>query len=150
LALRLKATNKSLSQTKAGVAPLATQMLRSVFTVETPEGLGTGWAAWSAQGVTYLITANHVVADTVANGRRTVTVRQKGHTWKGTVTRTDKVNDLAVVSVKGAIAPPLWQHPNNSLSPLPGDTLLLVGSPYGLEGTVTTGAVSRVTYDAIQ
>jgi serine protease Do len=26
----------------------------------------------------------------------------------------------------------------------------VVGSPYGLEGTVTTGIVSRVTYDEIQ
>ena len=54
------------------------------------------------------------------------------------------------MQVTGDIAPPLWQKPNNGLSPLPGDTLLLVGSPYGLEGTVTTGIVSRVTYDAIQ
>ena len=36
------------------------------------------------------------------------------------------------------------------LTPTPGDRLLLVGSPYGLEGTVTTGIVSRVSYDRIQ
>jgi hypothetical protein len=40
--------------------------------------------------------------------------------------------------------------PDPSLLPLPGDELLLVGSPYGLEGTVTSGVVSRVTYDSIQ
>ncbi len=27
---------------------------------------------------------------------------------------------------------------------------MLVGSPYGLEGTVTTGVVSRITYNEIQ
>ena len=150
LALRLRATNKSLSQTKAGVAPLAARILRSVFTIETPSGLGTGWAAWSEQGFTYLVTANHVVADAVAAGAHDVTVRQKGRSWKGVIGRTDPVNDLAVVQVNGTIAPPLWQTPNPALSPLPGDTLLLVGSPYGLEGTVTTGAVSRVSYDSIQ
>src|SRR4029453_14085689 len=34
--------------------------------------------------------------------------------------------------------------------PRTGDQLLLVGSPYGLYGTVTTGIVSRVTPRAIQ
>jgi serine protease Do len=52
---------------------------------------------------------------------------------------------------EGAVpAPSLWQRPDLSLSPLVGDQLLLLGSPYGLEGTVTTGIVSRITYDAIQ
>jgi S1-C subfamily serine protease len=150
LAHRIAGTEKSLLQTRAGVAPLAAKILRSVFTIETPNGLGTGWAAWTEQGVTYIVTANHVVADALAAGSSKVTVRQKGKSWKGVIGATDSVNDLAVVRVTGEIAPPLWQKPNSGLSPLPGDTLLLVGSPYGLEGTVTTGIVSRVTYDSIQ
>src|SRR5207302_6183431 len=68
----------------------------------------------------------------------------------GTVIRYDDVNDLALVRVTGEIAPPLWQRPDLSLSPLVGDQLLLLGSPYDLEGTVTTGIVSRIAYDAIQ
>ena len=150
LAHRIAGAEKSLLQTRAGVAPLAARILRSVFTIETSSGLGTGWAAWDDNGVTYLVTANHVLADAVSAGTTEVTVRQKSKTWKGVIGRTDSVNDLAVVRVVGDIAPPLWQRPNEGLAPLPGDTLLLVGSPYGLEGTVTTGIISRVTYDAIQ
>lgn len=75
LGQRIAGTEKSLLQTRAGVAPLAGRILRSVFTIETPTGLGTGWAAWTAQGTTYLITANHVVADAVASGTSQVTVR---------------------------------------------------------------------------
>jgi putative serine protease PepD len=150
LTKKVGATQKSLTSSKAGVAPLATRVLRSVFTVETPDALGTGWAAWTAGGSTYLITANHVAQDAISSGTDHVTVKQKAQSWRGTVTTTDSVNDLAVIRVPGAIAPPLWQTPDDSISPAPGDQLLLVGSPYGLEGTVTTGVVSRVAYDEIQ
>lgn len=129
----------------AGLAPVAARTLRSVYTIETPDGSGSGWAAWTEGGGTFLITANHVVA-----GVKRVTVRQRASSWTGTVTRTDRVNDLALVRVSKALGPPLW--PDASVQPTPrvGDTLVLVGSPYGLEGTVTTGVVSRITYNEIQ
>lgn len=150
LAGKVSATEKKLSSSEAGVAPLAAEVLRSVFTVDTPTGLGTGWAAWTQDGDTYLITANHVAQDAIDYGTHNVKIRQKSHSWAGTIIRTDSTNDLAVIRVNRTIAPPLWQTPNPTLAPNPGDRLLLVGSPYGLEGTVTTGVVSRVTYDQIQ
>lgn len=150
LSKRLAGTQKTLTASEAGVAPLAGRMLKSVFTVVTPNGLGTGWAAWTANGATFLITANHVAQDAITSRTRIVSIRQKNRSWRATITATDAVNDLAIIRVHGTIAPPLWQTPDNSISPLPGDRLLLVGSPYGLEGTVTTGVVSRVTYDQIQ
>lgn len=150
LAKRLTAAEHGLSQQRAGVAPLASRVLKSVYTVETSAGLGTGWVAWKSNGETFLITANHVVADAISYGDRDVKVRQKARKWLGTVTVTDSTNDLAVIRVEANLGPPLWQHPDTTISPIPGDTLLLVGSPYGLEGTVTSGVVSRVSYDKIQ
>jgi S1-C subfamily serine protease len=150
LAARVQRLSKGLASSQVGLAPLAKRILRSVFTIETSNGLGTGWAAWSAGGYTYLITAGHVVADDLAAGIIHVKVRQRATTWTGTIGATDSVNDLAVVRVSGQIAPPLWQRPQLGISPLPGDELVLIGSPYGLEGTVTSGVVSRVTYDEIQ
>ncbi len=149
LAGRLRRIEKNNGAT-GSVTKLAARVLRSVFTIETPEGLGTGWAAWTAGDNTYLITANHVVADTVAAGNSTVKVEQKNRTLTGQVIRRDTTNDLATIRVHGQIAPGLWQHPQLGLVPSPGDALVLVGSPYGLEGTVTSGVVSRVSYDAIQ
>jgi len=58
--------------------------------------------------------------------------------------------NLALVEAPRILAAPLWQHPQLGVSPVVGDELVLVGSPFGLEGTVTSGVVSRVTYDAIQ
>lgn len=150
VAKRLSSAESGLKQSKQGVAPLANRVLRSVFTVDSGDGLGTAWAAWSGNGFTYLITARHVVANALDYGVRDVKVRRQSKTWRGRITNADRVNDLAVVRVKGEVAPPLWQTPDESISPIPGDELLLIGSPYGLEGTVTTGIVSRVTYDAIQ
>jgi S1-C subfamily serine protease len=150
LASKVSSTQKRLTNSEAGVAPLAAKILKSVFTIDTPDGLGTGWAAWTSDGDTYFITANHVAQDAIASGTRSVKVKQEGRTWSGSITRTDSTNDLAIVKVHGLVAPALWQVPDDSLSPAPGDRLLLVGSPYGLEGTVTTGVVSRVTYREIQ
>jgi S1-C subfamily serine protease len=145
LAKRLKAVQRGVSQSQLGLAPLAKRVLRSVFTLETFTGTGSGFAAWTKGGYTFVLTANHVV-----EGASTVTVERKGTAWDGVVTRTDPVNDLGLVRVRGNVAPALWQTPNLGLSPVVGDQLLLVGSPYGLEGTVTTGVVSRITYNSIQ
>jgi S1-C subfamily serine protease len=53
------------------------------------------------------------------------------------------------ISAKPAGARPLWQSARTT-PPRAGDQLLLLGSPYGLYGTVTTGVVSRVTSRVIQ
>ena len=132
----------------AGIAPLARRVLRSVFTVETDTSLGTGFVAWREAGASYLVTAAHVVDE--ASGSF-VTVSRKGGSWSGEIVRVDRSNDLAVVRISGrpSGAAPLWQVPRRS-PPHVGEQLLLVGSPFGLEGTVTTGVVSRVTRNAIQ
>jgi S1-C subfamily serine protease len=146
---RLRATDRKLLEKDAGVAPLAARVLRSVFRVETGSGwFGTGFAAWTSGGHTYVLTANHVVAH--ASGG-TVTLERENGSWAGDIAGTDPKNDLAVIKIEGqpAGAAPLWQTPA-SAKPRSGDQLLLAGSPYGLDGTVTTGIVSRVTATVIQ
>jgi S1-C subfamily serine protease len=148
LAHRLGSTEKTLKQREQGIAPLAKRVLRSVFTVETNSGLGSGFVAWQDGGSTYLLTAAHVVADQVSG---TVTITRKGGSWSGEVNGIDTKNDLAVIRVNGkpAGAAPLWQNAHDPL-PHQGDQLLLIGSPFGLGGTVTTGIVSRVMKKYIQ
>jgi S1-C subfamily serine protease len=145
LARRLGATEQRARISAAGIAPLARRVLASVFTIDTDYGSGSGFAAWSSGGSTFVITAAHVV-----EGASSVLVRRKLQRWRGRVVRTDSTNDLALIRVDGQIGRPLWQLPKPELTPVPGEELLLVGSPYGLEGTVTTGITSRVTYNRIQ
>jgi S1-C subfamily serine protease len=136
-------------QTKQGdLAPLAKRVLKSVFTVYTSEGLGTGFVGWQDDSSSYLITARHVVANNLGGY---VTLGRNGGTWQGEIMAEDATNDLAVIRLDGhpAGAAPLWQKPVTK-PPAVGDPLLLVGSPFGLSGTVTTGIVSRVSTKAIQ
>jgi S1-C subfamily serine protease len=144
----VSSTQERIRNANAGVAPLAARALKSVFTVETDSGLGAGFAAWTEDGVIYVISANHVVAEARSPF---VTVSRKGGSWNGEIMRTDAQNDLALIRVSGRPqgAEPLWQTPSAS-RPHQGDQLLLIGSPYGLGGTVTTGVVSRVTRKTIQ
>ena len=147
LAGRLGSAEKTIKRRETGIAPLAKRILKSVFTIETDRGLGSAFVGWRDGDSTYLITANHVVEGQLGD----VSIRRKGGAWSGEVAGTDPKHDLAIVRMdakpRGAV--PLWQKPRVRL-PQVGDQLLLIGSPYGLYGTVTTGVVSRVTSTAIQ
>lgn len=147
LSTRVGSAERSLKRRDAGVAPLAKRVLRSVFTIETDAGLGTGFVGWTDADGVYVITANHVVA----NASSSVTLTRAGHSWRGDVQAEDAQNDLAIVRMNGrpAGAAPLWQDPARR-PPAVGDQVLLVGSPFGLSGTVTTGVVSRVTPRLVQ
>jgi S1-C subfamily serine protease len=142
LAGRIRSTERELR-----VTPIASRALKSVFTVSAGAHFGTAFVAWRDADGTYLITAAHVVA----GWEEPVTLERKSGEWEGEVVRRDRKNDLALIRVEGRPdgAPPLWQKPRRA-KPKTGEQLLLVGSPYGLSGTVTTGIVSRVTRRMIQ
>jgi S1-C subfamily serine protease len=148
MATRLVSAEQTLQRREAGVAPLAKRALRSVFTVHTTDGVGSSFMAWTDGDASYLLTAAHVVEGELSG---TVTITRKGGSWAAEVSGIDHKNDLAVLMVNGkpAGAAPLWQNPHVP-SPQQGDQVLLIGSPFGLSGTVTTGVVSRVTAQAIQ
>jgi S1-C subfamily serine protease len=149
LAGRLNTAERKINRREVGIAPLAARVLRSVFTVETDYGLGSGFVAWQDGGATYLVTAHHVIEGQPSSS---VTIVRKGGSWAGTIEAVDPKNDLAVIRINGkpAGAEPLWQQVGGRGRPKAGDELILIGSPFGLQGTVTTGVVSRVTRKEIQ
>jgi putative serine protease PepD len=87
-----------------------------------------------------VITNNHVVG-----GATSITVRfQDGSEYKGTVVGTDPSTDLAVVKVD---APASKLHPlslGDSGALQVGDGVVAIGSPFGLDETVTSGIVSAL------
>ena len=144
---RLKTSEGKLREKDQGIAPLAARVLKSVFPVKTDDGLGAGFAGWTADVLLYVVTAAHVVSEV---GQQVRLERNTG-SWRAEVVGRDRGRDLAVLRVDGKPvgAKPLWQKANAN-KPRVGDALLLIGSPYGLGGTVTSGVVSRVRPKEIQ
>jgi S1-C subfamily serine protease len=102
--------------------------------------LGTGWVV--SYGNSYYIITNFHVIDGMVNS--TVTF-SNDDAYAAQVVGSDPYSDLAVVSVKSA--PPSEFHPLQlgvSSSLKVGESVVAIGSPYGLSGTITVGVVSQM------
>jgi len=111
----------------------------SVFTIVTLGGLGSGWVARAGPDGSDLVTNFHVVADAWTAGGVMVQVRQGDRTLSGTISQVDRTNDLAVIHVAERF-PALGAAASR---PQLGEMVIALGSPLGLDGSVSVGVVSR-------
>src|ERR671930_1220395 len=104
---------------------------------ETQRAQGSGFV-YDASG--HIVTNQHVVA-----GAQSISVRfWNGKTYKATLVGSDPSTDLAVLDVD---APSSLLHPltlGDSSKVGVGDGVVAIGSPFGLEETVTSGIVSAL------
>jgi putative serine protease PepD len=125
-------------------AAVAAQVQPSVWTIETPGGVGSGFFLGKGGVTRHLVTNYHVVADVWETGGRKVMVRRdNGQQMEGTIERVHEYTDLALVAV-AFDQPPLRRGPD---LPKPGDSVVAVGSPLGLGGSVSSGIVSAIRTD---
>lgn len=117
------------------VAAVAQVISPSVVQIETTEGLGSG-VFYDASGL--IMTNAHVVGTA-----KSVTVRSAdGKAVEGEVLGADTGTDIAVVKVSGLDVPAASLA--TGTKPAVGQIAVAVGSPYGLDQTVTSGIVSAV------
>ncbi len=117
------------------IAGIADAALRSVVSIATSTGTGSGFII-TDDG--YIITNNHVIADSGAEG---VSVSlQDGRTVEAEIVGTSPAYDLAVLDVSLTGLTPLALGDSEEV--VVGDPVVAVGSPLGLDGTVTSGIVS--------
>jgi S1-C subfamily serine protease len=122
------------------VADVAEALLPSVVQIEVvnngvERGVGTG-VIYDASGL--IMTAEHVV-----EGLEEVRVRLfDGNKVVGQVIGADANNDIAVISIDGG--PYLPAPLALDAKPRPGSLAIALGSPWGLDSTVTAGIVSAV------
>lgn len=84
----------------------------------------------------YILTNHHVVS-----GADKITIRlYDGREWIGTVRGTDPRTDLAVVKVDGKNLPAATLGDSDKIEV--GEWAIAIGSPFGLEQTVTVGVIS--------
>ncbi len=110
--------------------------------VRTQSGAGEGSGIILRTDGT-IVTNNHVVAD-AADGGGDITVKlSDGRTAKATIIGRDPSSDLAVIRASGLSGlKPATLGSSTSLHV--GDTVLAIGSPLGLDGSVTSGIVSAL------
>jgi len=121
-----------------GTAAGGTGGLPSAHPTVPLSGNGSGVAFRTAPGGgTYILTNNHVV-----ESAQSITVKSpSGKSWPGTVVGRDPDNDIAVVKISGSL--PLIKL-GESKTLVVGQTVVAIGSPYGLEHSVTAGVVSAL------
>lgn len=103
-------------------------------------GVGSGFV-YDAEG--HIVTNNHVIAD--ADPENIIVNFSNGHWTKAELVAADSQSDLAVLKVTppaGTTLTPLVLAPANSLRV--GYYVVAIGSPFGLEQTMTMGVVSAL------
>jgi S1-C subfamily serine protease len=120
---------------EGSLSELYQQVLPGVVLVLTDTGLGSGFVF---DGEGHVITNNHVV-----EGASAVEVDfASGFKAHGTVIGTDTDADIAVIKVD---APADQIHPlaiGDSNNLLVGQSVVAIGNPFGLDGTMTLGIIS--------
>lgn len=120
-------------------AAVAEALGPAVVQVEPGQGLGSG-VIYDKGG---LILTNAHVVEAGGSGTGSLKVRlHDGTTLDGSVLGSDTQADIAVVQVKGSADLPVARLATEK--PRVGQTAIGIGSPFGLQETVTAGIVSAV------
>jgi len=121
---------------RSSLAQIAAAVQDSVVSIATQNGEGSG-VVLRDDG--YIVTNNHVVA--TAQGGTVTVIFADGRKASATIVGTDPRTDLAVVRATGVSGLKAAKFGASSKMQV-GDTVLAIGSPLGLQGSVTAGIIS--------
>lgn len=136
------ATGGSVTPAAGSIAAVAAAVQPSVVQLNVSgsqgEGTGTGFVV-SSEG--YIVTNNHVVGDAGDGGTIDVTFVD-GSTAIGKLVGANPGYDIAVVKVDRTDLTALTLGSSDAVNV--GDVAIAIGSPLGLQGTVTSGIISAL------
>jgi len=139
--INISRTSNSVERAPGSVADIAKRVIPSVVSIEasTKKGGATG-TGFVIESNGYILTNNHVIAEAAAaNGTIDVTLNN-GQKYSAKVVGRDTSYDLAVLKIAttGLTALQFGNSDNVAV----GDSVIAIGSPLGLSGTVTLGIIS--------
>lgn len=134
------------------VPALVKRARRSIVTVHAGNALGTGFAIHTATPTGYrtaIITNEHVIAEAEGQGGPDIFVTHGYRRLEARLWTWDVENDLALLYIS-EVFPKLDWASEQGHKPRAGEFVVAIGSPYGLEGSTTTGVISRIYSNYIQ
>src|SRR6266851_111606 len=103
-------------------------------------GVGSGFII-DAKG--YILTNQHVI-----DGASRITIGlQTGERFRGKVIGVDSETDLAIIKIDAGRDLPVMKFGDSNVAQV-GDWVLAIGSPFGLDQTVTAGIISKKERDS--
>jgi putative serine protease PepD len=121
---------------RSSLAQIVSAVKDNVVSITTQTGEGSG-VVISTDG--FIVTNNHVVA--TASGESVTVIFANGKKATAKIVGTDPRTDLAVIKAEGVSNLAAASFGDSSKMQV-GDTVLALGSPLGLEGSVTEGIIS--------
>jgi putative serine protease PepD len=124
---------------------VSSKVLPSVFRVRAGEFTGTAWSVGTKarDGQANLLTNYHVVAEVWTGGGKAVTLERGTTKINATIVKVSKGKDLALLNAKQEIT----GLATAAAQVKPGQQVVVVGAPLGLDDTVTTGVISAYRPD---
>ncbi len=109
---------------------------------QLPDGVSSGTGCViNKSGI--ILTSSHVVD----NASFIEVTTSKGETYKAEIVKSENVNsDLTLLKIKPSKPLPTIRLGDSSMVKV-GQKVLAIGNPFGFNGTLTTGIVSRIDYE---
>ena len=139
--VQLVSSTSTIQRAPDSVAGIAQRVLPSVVSISTRsiDGAGTG-SGFVIDSNGYILTNNHVISDAAQSGGSIQVSLNDGTFYTAKVIGRDASYDLAVLKI-GASGLKALQFGDSDAVAV-GDSVIAIGSPLGLSGTVTTGIIS--------
>ena len=134
----LVSASNSIERKPDSVAGLANRVLPSVVSITTARGSsGSGFIIDSSG---FILTNNHVVEDAALSKAKIIVTLNNGEEFESRIVGRDASYDLAVLKILATGLPALQFGDSDKVAV--GDSVIAIGSPLGLSGTVTLGIIS--------
>ena len=139
--VNLVKSTSTIERPVGSVAEIAQRVLPSVVSIEaTARNGGSTGSGFVIDSAGFILTNNHVIAESVSSGGSISVRLNDGSEYSAKVVGRDNSYDLAVLKISGAKLKALQFGDSDNIAV--GDSVIAIGSPLGLTGTVTLGIIS--------